>query len=189
MVTERDKIAIEWLEQFRLATPNQIAEIAYNGNMKVCYKRLGKLYRDKLIYRANNALSGGHIYSANRIRTIKQFQHDDIRNRFYLKLREIAYIDLFLVEKTFGSVRPDLVITGIYKSQPFFFLVEIETNRNHSQVNYNKYSNFWLREWKYYFHAKGTVVYVTDKKIDDEKIDFFYKHLNTSLSNFEHIFQ
>lgn len=189
MLTERDKVAIEWLEQFRLATPSQIAEIAYKGNMKVCYKRLGKLYRDKLIYRVDNTLNGGHIYSANRIRTVKQFIHDDIRNRFYLKLKEIADIDVCLVEKVFGSIRPDLVVTGSYKGKQFFFLVEVETNNNHSFINYAKYTDFWLTEWKKFFNEKGTVIYITDKPVREDKIDFKYKHLGTNLDELEHIFK
>lgn len=188
MLTERDKVAISFIEQFKMVTPKQVNEIAYN-NQKVCYKRLNKLYTDKLLYRADNVIERGYIYSAKRIRTLKNWTHNKIRTDFYLRLREITVIEDLHVEELYGSIQPDLLVYCTYKGMEYFFSVEVETRQNHSQINYDKYNNYFLREYKEYFEQKPVVVYVTDKKVDDEKIRFNYVHVKSDLSNFIDIFK
>lgn len=187
MVTARDRLMLDWLEQFRMATAEQINRVAYN-NMPVTWKRLRKLAEDGLIYREKNTIGQGYLYSTNRIRTIKQFTHDNIRIEFYFKLAEHSTIDTILVEKVFGSIRPDALFIGDYEGDQYFFLLEVETNANRSSVNYDKYNNFFLKEWKEFFEVKPIVIYVTDKNIDSSKCRFTFKQLNTKLDNFIDIF-
>lgn len=188
MVTDRDSKMIQWLELFRMATAEQLNRVSYN-NMPICWKRLRRLSDDGLLYRERNTIGQGYLYSTNRIRTIKQFNHDNIRNEFYFKLHEVSRIDVVMVEKVFGSIRPDAVCTGTYRGTDYFFLLEVETNANRSSVNYDKYNNFFLREWKSYFDEKPIVIYCTDKPVDETKIKFEYRHINTRLNDFTTIFK
>lgn len=188
MVTDRDRIALDWLEQFRLATADQINRVAYQ-NIKSCYKRLAKLHSDGLIYRERNTIGQGYLFSTNRIRSVKQFTHDSIRTEFYFKLAEHTEIDTILVEKVFGSIRPDAVFTGLYQGNFYFILLEVETNANRSSVNYEKYNNFFLTEWKEYFEQKPIVIYCTDKHIDEKRIKFDYRQIGTKLESFTDIFK
>lgn len=187
MITDRDKVMMDWLEVFRLATAEQLNRVAYN-NQKVCWKRLKKLHEDGLLYRERNTLYKGYLYSTNRIRSVKQFTHNNLRNEFYFKLNECSIINTMLVEKVFGSIRPDAVFIGEYEGNFFFFLLEVETNSNKHKVNYEKYNDFFLKEWKDYFEEKPVVVYVTDKYVDSSKCKFKFKQLNTKLDNFISIF-
>lgn len=188
----RDRKAIEFLEKFRMATAKQIAKVAYDDNIKICYNRLNRLHDDKLIYKTENKIGKGYLYSANRIRTIKQFMHDNIRNEFYLKLLDVSLVQDVMVEKVCGSIRPDIIATTFHEGTPYFFLVEVETNANHSSVNYDKYHKFFLNEYGDYFitndDIKPIVVYITDKNIDSTKIRFNHRHIKTDLSNFMDIF-
>lgn len=187
MVTDRDMKALAFLEQFRTATAAQIDRIAYQ-NIKVAWKRLAKLHKDRLIYRTDNTLSSGYVYSANRIRSVKQFRHDNIRNEFYLKLLEVSEVEEALVETQFGAIRPDLLVTGSYRGKPYFLSVEVETVGNHSPINYEKYNNYFLKEWKTYFNERPLVVYVTDKPVNPTK-HYDSIHINAGLDNFIDVFQ
>lgn len=188
MVTTRDKLALDFITQFKMVTAQQVAQVAYNNNIKITYNRLNRLYQDKLIYKTENKINRGFIYSQERIRTLKQYLHRYYRVEFYLKLRELTDIKMIMVEETFGSIRPDVLITCMYDNQFYFFSVEVETNANHSSISYDKYNNFFLNEWRKHFNAKPTVVYITDKVINSDKIHFAYKHIRTDLSNVTDIF-
>lgn len=186
MVLERDQIMLDWLNMFKIATPQQLNQVAYN-NMDACYRRLRKLYSDKLIRREKNTIGLGYVYSTARIRSMQQAQHSFIRNEFYLKLNNVSIIKEVMVEKVFGSVRPDAVFMGLYNNKPYFFFVEVETNSNKHRVNTDKYNNFFLSEWREYLKTKPIVIYVTDKTIVSNS-NFEYRKINTKLDKFETIF-
>lgn len=190
MVTDRDRIALSFIKKFKMAVPRQIAKIAYEDNLKICYNRLNRLHKDKLIYKTENKIGKGFIYSSERLRTLKQFIHNDIRVEFFLKLLQMSDIEEVEVEPIMGSIRPDIKVIGVYKGEPYSFLVEVETNQNHSSINYSKNFNFLLSEWRAYFKddEKPIVIYVTDKKVDSSKIHFKYRHIKADLSNFQDIF-
>lgn len=188
MVTDRDKVALDFITQFNMVTASQADKIAYN-NIKIAYNRLNRLHQDKLIYKTKNTVNKGFIYSTERVRTLKQFMHCYIRTEFYLHLKEISEVYAVVVDKNFGSIRPDLLISCMYNNSPYHFAVEVETNANHSSVNYEKYNNFFLAEYRNYFNVKPIIIYVTDKNIDSSKIHFEYRHIKTDLSNFEEVFR
>lgn len=188
MVTSRDRIALDFIEQFHVATPSQVAKVAYDNNLKICYNRLNRLHDDKLLYKTPNTLNKGFIYSNNRIRTTKQFLHDFYRVEFYLKLIEASKILFIETEKRIDHIRPDILVSCIYNDVPYHFAVEVETNANKSCVNYDKYNEFFLKEWRKHFKVKPVVIYITNKKIDSNKIHFEYRSIRTDLSNFTDIF-
>ena len=187
MITSRDKVALDFITNFKMVTPKQINKEVYN-NLKVCYNRLNSLHDDKWLYKVENTVNKGFIYSCERIRTLKQFAHCSIRTEFYLALKEVSEVYHVDVEQRFGSIKPDLLISCMYNDSPYHFLVEVETNDNHSSINYKKYQEFFYREWRDYFNTKPTVIYVTDKNINTDRIGFDYKHIRTDLSNFTDIF-
>lgn len=188
MITSRDKVALNFIANFKMVTPKQVDKVAYN-NLKVCYNRLNRLHEDKWLYKAENTVNKGFVYSSERIRTLKQFMHCHIRTEFYLSLKEISEVYHIDVEQRFGSIKPDLLISCMYNGSPYHFFVEVETNANHSSVNYDKYNNFFMHEWRTYFNAKPTVIYVTDKSIDSSKISFDYRHIKADLSNLIDVFK
>lgn len=188
MITERDRIALDFISNFKMVTPKQVNEEVYN-NLKVCYNRLNRLHDDKWLYKVENTVNKGFIYSTERIRTLKQFMHCHIRTEFYLSLKEISEVYNINIERTFGSIRPDLLISCMYDGSPYHFFVEVETNANHSSINYKKYQEFFYREWRDYFNTKPTVVYVTDKRVNADKINFEYRHIKTDLSNLMEVFK
>ena len=188
MITVRDKLALDFIANFKMVTPKQVDKEVYN-NLKVCYNRLNRLHDDKWLYKAENTVSKGFIYSCERIRTLKQFMHCYIRTEFYFALKEVSEVYHVDVEQRFGSIKPDLLISCMYNGSPHHFSVEVETNANHSMINYKKYQEFFYREWKNHFNTKPTVVYVTDKSIDSSKIDFEYRHIKTDLSNLMDVFK
>ena len=188
MITSRDKVALDFITNFKMVTPKQVDKEVYN-NLKVCYNRLNRLHDDKWLYKVENTVSKGFIYSTERIRTLKQFMHCYIRTEFYFALKEASDVYHVDVEQRFGSIKPDLLISCIYNDLPYHFFIEVETNANHSTINYKKYQEFFYREWRDYFNMKPTVVYVTDKKISADKINFEYRHIKTNLSNLMDIFK
>ena len=187
MVTDRDRIALDFISQFSMVTAKQVDKVAYN-NIKITYNRLNRLHEDKLIYKTRNTMNKGFVYSTDRVRTLKQFLHYYIRTEFYLKLKEVADIYTVVAGKSYGSIKPDLLISCMYHGLPYHFSIEVETNANHSSVNYDKYNRFFLSEYRNHFNVKPTVIYITDKRIDNSKIYFDYRHIKTDLSDFQKVF-
>lgn len=187
MITSRDKVALDFITNFKMVTPKQVDKEVYN-NLKVCYNRLNRLHDDKWLYKAENTVNKGFIYSCERIRTLKQFAHCSIRTEFYLALKEVSEVYHVDVEQRFGSIKPDLLISCMYNGSPYHFFVEVETNANHSSVNYDKYNKFFLAEYREHFNVKPVVIYITDKRIDSNKIYFDYRHIKTDLSDFINVF-
>lgn len=188
MITERDQIALDFLKQFKVATVHQLNEVAYH-NLKVAYKRLNILHKDKLIYKTSNPVNQGILFSFYRVRSTRQLQHKLLRNDFYIKLLQLTTIHTLYVEAIFGSIQPDLTVICTYKNNDYFFTLEVETTSNHSAIDYDKYNRFFGREWRNHFNATPTVVYMTDKKVNASKIQYTYKPVMTDLNNIIDIFQ
>lgn len=186
MVLERDQKMLDWLKMFKLATTQQINDVSYQ-NMKVCYRRLDRLYKDGLLKREKNALGLGYVYSTERIRSLKQARHCFIRNDFYFKLREHATITDCYTERLYGKVKPDMTVVCKRNGKTYFFLVEVETNSNRHKVNIDKYHEFFLSEWRNHFKVKPTIIYVADKDIKSE-VRFKHQKIDTKLNNFNSIF-
>ena len=187
MILENDRVMLNWLNKFKIATATQLNEIAYH-NMKKCYSRLNKLTSDSIIKKYKNTIYLGNLYTTTRIRTVSQVQHSLLRNDFYIKLASQATIEDCYVERVYGRIRPDAVISCIHNNKPYFFLLEVETNQNGHGINISKYNEFFLSDWKNYFNVKPLIIYVTEKQINKE-CSFAYKMLNTSLDNFEMIWE
>lgn len=187
MILEKDRIMLEFLNKFKIATTNQLNIIAYNSP-KTCYRRLNKLTNDNIIKKHKNVIGMGNLYTTTRIRTLSQVQHSLTRNDFYIKLIKQADVIDCYVERVYGSVRPDCVIYCVHENKPYFFLLEVETNGNGHGINIEKYNNFFLSEWKEYFKVKPKIIYVTEKQIN-KQCSYEYVKLNTNLDCFESIWR
>lgn len=187
MILERDSIMLEWLSQFKMATPQQINTLFYN-NSDACYRRLRKLYSDKIIKRAKNTIGLGYIYYSEMARSTKQIQHCLTRNEFYIKLTESAKIHDVIIGRKYDHVIPDGVFVVEHNGKLHRFILEVETERNSHAINIDKYNNFFLSDWRKHFKSKPIVIYVTNKKLPS-KCNFEYILLDTNLTNFNSIWE
>ena len=185
MVLERDQLALEFIEKFRLASSRQVSNIAYH-NIDVANRRLKKFTKDKLLYRIYNPIQSGYVYSVNPIRSVKQIKHTMLRNEFHFKLLEMGCeIETVEVEPLWGSIRPDAVYILKYQGKRYAFLLEVEMGTK--SCNTKKYNDFWLQEYKGYLKMPIPVVYVTRNNINNAKYD--YKKVDLSLRDIDVIFK
>lgn len=184
MITTRDQAALDFLSNFKMGTIRQVAQISYEDDPIIANRRFKKFYDDKLITRIKNTIDQGYIYSHEKIKSLKQYRHYMLRNETYLKF--LAYTDVqeVVVEKTFGSIRPDMTIAGMYNGEPYLYLVECETMNNGTLIDYSKYNCFFINEWKTYFSKKPIVLYVTDKKVFTDRIEYPCKIIGQNLKHF-----
>ena len=187
MILERDEKMLEWLSQFKMATPTQINHLFYN-NSDACYRRLRKLHEDKIIKRFKNTVGLGWVYCTEAARSTKQLQHCLTRNDFYIKLLESSEIKDVLVGRKYAHIIPDGYFKVVHEGVLYRFLLEVETERNAHAINIDKYNNYFLSDWKKDFAAKPMVIYVTNKKIP-KKCSFNYKILDPKLGNFNDIWE
>lgn len=187
MILERDEIMLEWLSQFKMATPMQINQLFYN-NTDTCYRRLRKLNNDGVIKRFNNPIDKGLIYCIQTNRSIKQIQHCITRNEFYIKLLSTCEVIDCIIGRCYDKVIPDGVFVCKKDGKTVRFLLEVETHRNAHAINIDKYNNFFLQDYANHFKTKPIVIYVTNKKMPT-KCSFDYVLLDTNLNNFASIWR
>ena len=182
-LTERDKPAYQFLKQFKIARLEQINRVAYD-NYQVCCNRMRILAKDKLIYKKNDPYKQGLLYGYGPIRSLRNYHHYMIVNETYLLFLEHTTIYEVLVEKPLKNIQPDMVIAGEYQGEPYLYMVEVETDLNGSLIDYDKYNHFLISEWREFFEVKPTVLYVTNKRVQEHKITFNYKVMDTEGNNF-----
>lgn len=187
MIQERDEIMLEWLSQFKMATPSQINQLFYN-NSDTCYRRLRKLSDDKIIKKTKNVIDKGIIYCTEFARSTKQMQHCLTRNDFYIKLINSCEVIDSIIGRNYDGVIPDGVFKCRKNGKVVRFLLEVETQRNSHAINIDKYNNFFLEDYRKHFQEKPLVVYVTNKKMPS-KCSFDYVVLDPKLSNFDDIWR
>lgn len=187
MIQERDEIMLEWLSQFKMATPMQINQLFYN-NLDACYRRLRKLHQDGIIKRERNVIDKGWIYCNQLSRSTKQVKHCLIRNDFYIKLIDSCEIVDCIVGRKYDDVIPDGVFVCRKDGKIIRILLEVETQRNSHAINIDKYNSFFLEDYSKHFKTKPLVVYVTNKKMPG-KCSFDYVVLEPKLSNFNDIWR
>lgn len=185
MVMERDEAALEWIEKFKMANSKQIAQIAYGGDINITNKRMRRFVKDNLLYKKKDPYNLGYIYSAAQIRSVKQYRHNMLRNELYLKLSEICEIHHVEVQKQYGGLCPDMILTCTYKGKDYGFFFEVETSNN--KIITEKYNNFFLTDCEYYFNKVLPVVYITTKPIKGALYD--YKKIDLKLENLLDIFR
>lgn len=186
-ITKRDMVAYKFIQQFKLVSIEQVNRIAY-GNYQVCARNLRKLAKDELIAKTRNKHDKGILYTVDGRRSTKQYYHYMLRNELYLKLVELSdSVERVDIEPTFGSIQADMLIIGVYKGERYFFLVECETIVNIKPINIDKYSHFFIKEWREYFDVEPTVLYVTEKKVDKGRVKFHHQVCDLELNGLEEV--
>ena len=184
MITQRDEVMLLWLENFKVATTNQINQLFYK-NRTVCNKRLLKLFEDKIIKRTKDPYSNQYIYHIKPLKTLTQLKHYYIRNEFYIKLVDMGCeIEKYVVEKTMGSIIPDLCISFIYNDVKYMYFVEVE--RSEQKINVSKYNQFFIEDYEEFMTTKIPVVYITHKNIP--RCNYTTIKVSLDLSDISNIF-
>lgn len=166
MVTERDEVALSFIEEFQVATTSQINQVAYN-NMRVCQRRMAALVNDGILVREQSVYTKEYIYSLKPINT-RQLRHKLLRVRFYLELCKVADVESFIVEKQLENLRPDGLVFAKHKQtgKDAVFALEVETSNN--KVNIKKYDEFIGEHFDKFFDippSKFFVAIMTTKPI------------------------
>lgn len=184
MVTDRDEKALEFIELFGIVTAKQVSRAVYN-QIQTTGNRLLRFTKDKLLHRVKNAYDGGYCYSVKKIRSLKQYRHYYVRTELYLAMLESGcrFVDV-KVDKTYGSVRPDAVMSYYTSNNELrFIFVEVELRVGATDIN--KYNAYFCGEYEEYFNKIPLVVYVTEKQI--KWADFDYITIDTKLKQISKI--
>ena len=182
MITERDQVALDFIELFGVATTHQINRVAYN-NIRVCQRRLVAMLKDGVVVRESNLYSKEYLYSTKKP-NLKQLRHKLLRNEFYIKIREIADVLSCWVEQPLGAARPDATMIITSKTDKKHYLIAVEIESSNNTINISKYEK--MAQSDDVTIPMPLVVYVTDKNIPQTKY-FKWVKVSPKLDDLEKI--
>lgn len=187
-LTTRDEPAYDFIRIFRMARVDQVDRICYNS-YQLAAQRLARMAKDGIIYRRDDPYKQGLLYSYNPVKnrgknSIRNYFHAMIVNETYILFKQHTDVTEVYVEKIYDNIQVDMVIKGTYEGEPYCYLVEVETDRNLSPINYDKYNHFLISKWREHFDERPKVLYVTNKQVKREKIMFDFKVINCKGENF-----
>lgn len=126
MITNRDKKVIEFVDKYKIATTDTIAELFY-PNIKVARRRLKAIYDSKLLKRERDHFTAQYNYYTKKP---KQLRHSLLLTEFYRELNKISEIQYFENEYVCDDVRADGIVAFVYRGKGYVGFIEVEISNN-----------------------------------------------------------
>lgn len=159
MITNRDKEVINFIDSFKVATTQTIADLFY-PNVKIAQRRLRILTDHKQLKRDREHFTSQYYYY---IAKPKQIRHCLLLTQFYSKASKLMSIEYFDNEFSyFEEIRPDGFMAGVYKEKNEIYFVEVEISNT---PDVEKYEKLYLSGRWNIFPKFPTVIFITDKKV------------------------
>lgn len=164
MLTARDHDIIDFVTEFKAATPSIIQPLFF-PSMRMCQTRLKKITEKGYLSRSRDAINNEYCYF---IKQPKQLRHTLEVSRFYSILSSIVTVHKFKIEPIFDSVRPDAVF--VYSNsdgQKHIGLLEVElSNKGFNSVKYVKL----MSDYTKFMTAKPTIYTVSKIPVKDTDV-------------------
>lgn len=143
MTTDADYMAIDFLQSFKVASTETLAEIFYNGKIRTAQHRLRQLAEKKLVRRSREYVTNQYIYYTKKP---SQLRHSLLVTDFYRELHKYTSSIVFFAKETdICGKRPDAVFGYRINQTEYLGLLEVEISnkgfdcdkyRNSKFVNY-----------------------------------------------------
>ncbi|GKX65663.1 hypothetical protein [Inconstantimicrobium mannanitabidum] len=180
MLTERDTKVLKWIEDNKVITIEEARYMFFEGNYKVCWRRLDQLEQMEILKSYKNKYDGKKVYYQD-----KKISSHDLFIHYFLgeiykrggELLQIKYQPRYLND----LIRPDSFLAFKWNNRVFLILLEVD------YTHFTDTSKFILYEKMFKEDSLGTI-----KKFGTfPKLLIVRPNLNTtrySSKNFEVIY-
>lgn len=180
IVRDKEKQVLEFIEKFKVATTDTLAELFY-PSLRYAQQRLKKMHDSKLIKRDRDHFTSQYYYFTQRP---KQLRHSLLLTNFYRELNRIANIEFFDNEFVIEHVRADALVA--YSLQGKGYVAFIEVQIANMPLDIGKYEKLYRAElYKKYFPVFPLIIAITDKNIS--KSDLKVIKVNEDIENLSRV--
>jgi hypothetical protein len=185
MITKRDQDIINFLEDFHIATSNQIHKLFFS-NISIRYSRtrLDYLQKEGYIKRTKSTIDNCFAYYINK--KPSQIHHDLIRSELYSHIKKQYTVLEWNNEQTIVNIRPDALCFINDHDIVFPVLIEIHLN---NKFNFDKYSDLIKNnDIKAIFGIMPKVLICTDREMTiKQNIGLKFKLIDLNMNGLESI--
>lgn len=189
MITDRDREIINFIYDIGFITIEQAGKIFYSGS-KVSYdlarRRLKKISESSdYIKKFTNSETRQIIYIPKESKLKKLSKHDILVIDYLAELKSLgADIERIEVEKDFGGVIPDALISFTFNGYRYYQLLEVELR--HDYVDINRFILIIDKILKETNNVLPSIVIIQNTNKDyskDSRTDMAIMQLKTSLED------
>lgn len=186
MITKRDQDIINLLEDFHIATTNQIHRLYFQTiSYRYVAKRLEYLYSQNYIKRTKSTIDNCFAYYLDKKPT--QIHHDLIRSELYSHIKNKYNVLEWGNETTIENIRPDALCYINDNGIVFPILVEIHLS---NKFNFDKYINLAQNnDLKLIFGIMPRVLICTDRGITIPNARIKFKVVNVDMKGLDTLFK
>jgi hypothetical protein len=135
MITARDQSIINFLEEFHIATSEQIQKLFFSPkNYRYCMQRLRYLSDNLFVRRTRSTINNCYAYYVDSKPV--QIHHDLIRSEVYATIKSLYNVLEWHNEVPIGNIRPDALCYIKEKSMIYPVLLEVHLN---NKFDFDKY--------------------------------------------------
>ena len=165
IVTDRDKLVLEFIEQFKIATTDTI-QLLFYPSLRITQRRLKLLVDNKLLKRDRDTFTSQFYYY---IKKPRQLKHSLLLTDFYRELHKISKIELFKNEFIIEDIRSDGFVAYEYKSKKEIAFIEVELSNK--GLDLEKYERLYKSsKYKKYFPIFPNIIIISNKSIPKTKL-------------------
>lgn len=176
MIMYRDLQAVEFLEEYKVASTSTLCEVFY-PSLRVCQRRLKALHDGGYINHCQVDIRSEQIHYTKKPKFIK---HPLLVTEFYRELHKAADIAHFKIEVSLGDIRPDAIFGYTIIGKNYIGLLEVELS--HKGLDLDKYEKFYNSgDYKKYFPVMPSIFVVTDRQIKPTTLPL--KQIYTNMAN------
>ncbi|QUH21059.1 replication-relaxation family protein [Alkaliphilus sp. B6464] len=174
---QRDREIIKFIEQFKVASTDTIAELFF-PSLRMAQRRLSRLVDYGVLKREREHFTFQYVYY---IEKTKQMQHRLILTEFYRQIKRLG-IEVVKFENEFTffeGIRPDGFIAYSIGEKNYIAFIETELS---NKPNITKYEELYKsEEWKKVLPIFPAIIWVTDNNIPKTELSIF--HIKRDFSN------
>lgn len=186
LITKRDQDIINLLDDFHIATTNQIHRLFFqNTSYRYTTKRLEYLFNQNYIKRTKSTIDNCFAYYTDK-KPI-QIHHDLIRSEIYSRIKIKYDLLEWSNEFTIESIRPDALCYIKDNGIIFPLLVEVHLS---NKFNFDKYLYLIKNnDLKQIFGLMPRVLIVTDRDIKIPSMGIKFKVVDLDMKGLDSLFR
>lgn len=178
---QRDREIIAFLEQFKVATTEAIAELFF-PSLRMAQRRLSRLVDYGVLKREREHFTFQYVYY---IEKPKQLHHRLVLTEFYKEIKRLG-IEVVKFENEFtffDGIRPDGFIAYKYNNKNYIAYIETELS---NKPNISKYEELYKSDkWKEVLPVFPSIIWITDHKVAKTELNIIC--IKKDLSNIKEI--
>ena len=186
MITKRDQDIINFLDDFHIATSEQIHKLFFPGiAVRSRNARLKYLLDTGFIKMTRSTIDNSYAYYVGK--KPYQIHHDLIRTELYTHLKGKYNVLEWHNEYTIGNIRSDAYCYIRHNGIPYPVFVEIHL---HNKFNFDKYKILCdTMDLKAVFSIVPRVIICTDRSITIPNMPIKFKVVDIEMKDLDSIFE